>query len=50
MKKQIKEFLKYFSTITKEESDYIKTVLKWDDEKKMAFMIAKRIFKDEDEI
>jgi len=33
--------------MTKEESDYIEDVLRWDDETKSAFMFAKRIFEEE---
>lgn len=50
MKEKIDKFLKYFPTITKEESDYIEEILKWDDETKIAFMLAKRIFEEEDSV
>jgi hypothetical protein len=52
MKKEIDFFLEYLSTITKEESDYIESILKWDDEKRLAFMFAKKIFEQriEDQI
>lgn len=48
MKEKIDKFLKYFTTITKEESDYIEEILKWDDETRAAFLFAKRMFEDED--
>jgi hypothetical protein len=48
MKEKIDKFIKYFTTITKEEADYIESILKWDDETKMAFMMAKQIFEEED--
>lgn len=48
MKEKIDKFLKYFITITKEESDYIESILKWDDETKAAFFFAKRIFEDKE--
>lgn len=48
MHEKIKMFLEYFSTITKEECDYIEDIIKWDDETKAAFMFAKRIFEDKD--
>lgn len=46
MKEKIDKFIKYFTTITKEESDYIESILNWDDETKAAFMLAKRIFEE----
>lgn len=48
MKEKIDKFLEYFTTITKEESDFIESVLRWDDETKSAFMFAKRIFEQEE--
>jgi hypothetical protein len=45
----IEEFLEFFPKITKEESDCIEEVLKWDDGKRVAFMMAKRIFEEKDE-
>jgi len=52
--KSIPDHIKYFindvfPSITKQEADLIETVLKWDDEKRMAFMMAKRIFEEKDE-
>lgn len=44
MKEKIDKFLEYFKTITKEEADYIESILKWNNENKAAFMNAKRIF------
>ncbi len=46
MKEKIDKFIRYFTVITKEESDYIESILNWDDETKMAFMMAKRMFED----
>jgi len=46
MKEKIDVFIKYFTTITKEEADYIEEIIKWDDETKAAFMFAKRIFEE----
>jgi len=48
MKNEIDFFIKYLTTITKEESDYIESILKWDDTKKIAFIFAKKIFEEED--
>ncbi len=47
MTEKIDKFLKWFSTITKEESDFIESILKWDDETRVAFFFAKRIFEEE---
>jgi hypothetical protein len=49
MKEQIAKFIEFFTTITKEEADFIEKVLNWDDEKKFAFKMAKRIFEEKDE-
>ena len=49
MREKIEKFLKFFSTITKEESDNIEAILKWDDETKAAFMFAKKIFEEKEE-
>lgn len=46
MKKKIDNFLEFFTKITKEESDYIEEILKWDNDTKAAFFFAKRIFED----
>ena len=43
---KIDSFIEFFTTITKEESDYIESILKWDDETKMAFILAKNIFEE----
>lgn len=48
MKEKIDKFIEYFTTITKEECDYIEAILKWDDETRAAFMFAKRIFEEKD--
>ncbi len=47
MREKIDKFLEYFTTITKEESDYIELILHWDQETKAAFMFAKRIFEEQ---
>ncbi len=49
MKEIIDEMMEKLPQLTKEEADFIETVLKWDSEKKAAFMIAKRIFESKDE-
>jgi len=49
MKEKIDKFLQYFTTITKEEADFILDILRWDDETKAAFKLAKRIFEEKDE-
>ncbi len=49
IKDKINHFLEYLPTLTKHESDFIKSVIDWDDETKMAFKFAKRMFEDGDE-
>ena len=49
MKEQIAKFIKLLTELTKEEADFIETVVKWDDEKRAAFMFAKKIFEEKDE-
>ena len=48
MKDKIDKFMQYFTAITKEESDCIESILRWDDETKAAFFFAKRIFEEKD--
>lgn len=43
---QIDEFLEIFPTMHKDVADLIYQVINWDDQKKAAFKIAKRIFED----
>lgn len=50
MKEKIDKFLEYLTTITKEDSDFIASVLKWDEEVKAAFFFAKKIFEEEMEL
>lgn len=47
MKEKIDKFIQFFTTITKEECDYIEEILKWDDESRAAFFFAKRIFEED---
>ena len=49
MKEKIKQFLQYFTTITKEDCDFIESIIKWDQETKAAFMFAKRMFEEEND-
>lgn len=49
MKDKIDKCIEFLTTITKEESDFIAEILKWDDEKRIAFMLAKRFFDEKDE-
>lgn len=44
----VSKFLEIFPTTTKEECDYVHEILEWDDEKKMAFRIANKIFEEEE--
>lgn len=48
MKDLIDMWIESFPQMTKEESDMIETILKWDDDMKASFMFAKRIFEDKD--
>lgn len=48
MKEKIDKFIHYFTTITKEQADFMEDILNWDDEKKMAFMMAKQIFEEKE--
>ncbi len=41
-------FMSKFPQMTKEESDFVEEVLKWDDEKRSAFIMAKRLFEDKE--
>jgi hypothetical protein len=49
MQQKINYFIKYFTKITKEQADFMEDILKWDDETRAAFMVAKRIFDEKDE-
>lgn len=49
MKEKIEKFIEYFTTITKDQCDYIEEILKWDDETKAAFFFAKEIFEEKNE-
>ncbi len=44
MKEKIDKFIEILCTITKDESDSIASILKWDNETRLAFVIAKRMF------
>jgi len=48
MKEKIECFIKFFTTLTKEEVENIEDILNWDAETKLAFFIAKRIFEDKE--
>jgi hypothetical protein len=48
IKEKIDEFLDFFSTITRDEADYIEEILEWDNETKVAFQLAKRIFDEQE--
>ena len=48
MQEKIRKFLEYFTTITKEECDYIESILSWDDETRAAFMFSKRMFEEKE--
>lgn len=44
---KIKEVLEMLPTLTKHEADIIEIVLKWDEELKMAFLFAKKMFEQD---
>lgn len=46
---KINKFMDWFPKITKEESDFISQILSWDDETRMSFSFAKRIFEEKDD-
>lgn len=46
MKNEIDMMLEYLKKLTKEESDFIEHILKWPDNYKHAFLIAKGIFEE----
>jgi hypothetical protein len=47
MIKKIEGFLEVLPKMTKEEAESINEILDWDNEMKVAFKLAKRIFEDE---
>ncbi len=47
MKAAIEKNLVYLSQLTKDEADSIENILKWDNEQKVAFVMAKRIFEED---
>lgn len=47
IKEKIEFFLKQMHTMTKQDSDFIQQVINWDEEKKSAFIFAKRIFEED---
>ena len=49
MKELIDKWINHFPKMTKDESDYIKDILEWDDELKISFLLAKNIFETDDE-
>lgn len=48
MKEKIDKFIHYFTTITKDQADFMEEILNWDDETKAAFKFAKQIFEEKD--
>lgn len=43
----VQKFLNWFPLITEDESDLIEDVLSWDNETKVAFKLAKKIFEED---
>lgn len=48
IKEKIEGFLEKLPEMTEEEANYIADVIKWDDETKMAFMLAKSLFESQE--
>lgn len=46
--KKLDHFMSLFPNITKHESDFISSILQWEDETKMAFLMAKQLFEEEE--
>jgi uncharacterized protein YoxC len=46
---QMSDFWQHFTTITKDESDYIEEILHWSQDTKAAFVMAKRIFDEKND-
>jgi len=45
---KVQHFTELFEMISKEESDYISNILKWNNETMVAFKLAKKLFEEED--
>ncbi len=46
MKEKIESFLELLPDLTKEEVEFIVEILSWDDETKIAFRMAKKLFEE----
>lgn len=46
IQEKIQHFTELFETISKEESDYISNILKWNNETIVAFKLAKKLFEE----
>ena len=49
MKDKIKKYIQLLTRLTKDEADLIESFLRLNDEERAAFLLAKRIFEDEEE-
>ena len=47
MRELIQRNLDYLSQLTKHEADFIEDILSWDNEQKVAFKMAKKIFEED---
>lgn len=47
MKELIDKNIEYLSKLTKEEADFVSHILDWDDDQRIAFKLAKRIFDEQ---
>ena len=46
IQEHINNFLEIFPEATKEESDFVEKICSWDNTKRSAFILAKRIFEE----
>lgn len=47
MKEQVEKMLGYLTKLTKDEADFVEHVLKWDNDLKTAFFLAKTLLDEE---
>ena len=47
MRELINKNIEYLQKLTKEEADFAEHILTWDDEQKLAFKLAKKIFEEQ---
>ena len=45
-KEKLEKFLNYLTFLTQDEANFIEEIIRWKDEDKMTFILAKRIFEE----